>query len=80
MPLHVERKVIGTGERPMAKMTFERLRTRVLPCVSETANISILKINSRDMISPCDQEGRQTESFMLIGGTKSNADLIAVTS
>ena len=42
--------MIGAGERPMAKMTFERLRTRVLPRVSETTEISIPKINSRDMI------------------------------
>jgi len=34
VPLHVKRKVIGAGERAMAKMAFERLRTRVLPCVS----------------------------------------------
>jgi len=34
VPLHVKRKVIGPGERAMAKMEFERLRTRVLPCVS----------------------------------------------
>ena len=46
MPLHVEGKMIGAGERPMAKMTFERLRTRVLPRVSETANITFPKINS----------------------------------
>ena len=43
VPLHVKRQVIGAGERAMAKMAFERLRTRVLPRVSETGNISILK-------------------------------------
>ena len=47
MPLHVERKVIRAGERAMAKMTFERLRTSVLPRVSETGNISILAIDCR---------------------------------
>ena len=47
VPLHVERKVIWAGERAMAKMTFERLRTSVLPRVSETGNISILAIDCR---------------------------------
>ena len=47
VPLHVERKVIRAGERAMAKMTFERLRTSVLPRVSETGNISILAIDCR---------------------------------
>ena len=28
----------------MAEMTFERLRTRVLPCVSEICNIGIMGI------------------------------------
>jgi len=34
VPLHVKCKVIRARERPMAKMTFERFRTRVLPRVS----------------------------------------------
>ena len=54
VPLHVKRKVIGAGERAMAKMTFERLRARVLPRVSETANV-----NKTEVISQFD-EGRQT--------------------
>ena len=61
VPLHVKGQVIGAGERPMAKMAFERLRTRVLPRVSETGNI-----NKREVISPCDQEGRQTEDVTLM--------------
>jgi len=48
----------------MAKMTFERLRARVLPCVSETANI-----NKTEVISPSDQEGRQTEDITLDAAT-----------
>ena len=49
----------------MAKMTFERLRARVLPRVSETPNV-----NKTEVISPFDQEGRETEDITLDAAIK----------